>query len=106
MPVFRNIRILRLFETAFREYLPFIFRTYSADQYNEAGRVDHDGFPYCVGTACFAALRDYCCPRGVVATDNSREKFKPVLEKFPGITSNKPSALAALEKYCNDLTTL
>jgi hypothetical protein len=28
------------------------------------------------------------------------------LKKFPEITSNQPSVLDALEKYCNDLTVL
>lgn len=97
-----QIRLLRLCEVAFRDYLPSIIRTFTVEQYSDPARVDADGYPYCVGTACFAALRDYCCPRGVVATDNSRERFVAELDKFPGIRNTQQSALVSLEKYCND----
>ena len=42
-----QIRLLRLCEVAFRDYLPSIIKTYTVDQYSDAARVDVDSEIVC-----------------------------------------------------------
>ena len=78
-----QIKVLLILTHVWQDYLPSILAKYKAVHYDDPDRRERGDTPYCVATACFAAIRSYCKPRDSTTRNNNRALFESALFAFP-----------------------
>ena len=77
-----QIKVLLILTHVWQDYLPSILAKFKATHYDDPDRREGDN-PYCVATACYAAIQSYCKPRDSTTRNNNRALFEAALFNFP-----------------------
>ena len=77
-----QIKVLLILTHVWQDYLPSILAKFKATHYDDPARREGDN-PYCVATACYAAIQSYCKPRDSTTRNNNRALFEAALFNFP-----------------------